>query len=456
MVKITDGDDLNVGVEITIDTTARTFTLIEAGNLIAKDGVTLQALYSKFIKLWETSAYNKFPFPMYAIDAKSGQFQFGTDGGSFNGWAPADDVTRQMHRDGGWSEFSAASDLLRQHVGAVSLGEVSDGAQLYYQREANGAAIDFTFTDEVNEGVQIYGDATNGNFDTRVFFKAFVREQGFKYKSSTLADTAQTATGASTLNVLLSNEDDLKITDTDANVATILPYTAVTVEYFGVDQTTYDIGAFPFRVIVDNTAANATLEEIYTKIQYLLRQNIDIDEGLSGVMGKTADELCFFVGDTLYTTRGVFIDGVIAADLNRVVFLDQNELERLYAFTSAGALNFNNFLAAGAAGYYIMYFANDDAGDDLGADYATATAEVVNDATGTPIQGTISAGSLNFTYDFDGNVQRGATSFGTDAPVIVVAGNKGVAKPVVATGTISRSKSNNVTLVAEQDRAYVA
>jgi len=277
MVKITDGDDLNVGVEITIDTTARTFTLIEAGNLIAKDGVTLQALYSKFIKLWETSAYNKFPFPMYAIDAKSGQFQFGTDGGSFNGWAPADDVTRQMHRDGGWSEFSAASDLLRQHVGAVSLGEVSDGAQLYYQREANGAAIDFTFTDEVNEGVQIYGDATNGNFDTRVFFKAFVREQGFKYKSSTLADTAQTATGASTLNVLLSNEDDLKITDTDANVATILPYTAVTVEYFGVDQTTYDIGAFPFRVIVDNTAANATLEEIYTKIQYLLRQNIDID-----------------------------------------------------------------------------------------------------------------------------------------------------------------------------------
>jgi len=173
-------------------------------------------------------------------------------------------------------------------------------------------------------------------------------------------------------------------------------------------------------------------------------------------MGKTADELCFFVGDTLYTTRGVFIDGVIAADLNRVVFLDQNELERLYAFTSAGALNFNNFLAAGAAGYYIMYFANDDAGDDLGADYATATAEVVNDATGTPIQGTISAGSLNFTYDFDGNVQRGATSFGTDAPVIVVAGNKGVAKPVVATGTISRSKSNNVTLVAEQDRAYVA
>jgi hypothetical protein len=41
-------------------------------------------------------------------------------------------------------------------------------------------------------------------------------------------------------------------------------------------------------------------------------------------------------------------------------------------------------------------------------------------------------------------------------PVTVVAGNKGVAKPVVATGVISRSKGIVIGLVAEQDRAYVA
>src|SRR6056300_137488 len=109
MAKIIDGDDLIVGTNITIDTTAKTFTLIASADgsttngLIAKDGVTLQALYSKFIKLWETSAYNQFPFPMYAIDALSGQFQFGTDGSSFSGWAPANDATRQMLRDGGWT-----------------------------------------------------------------------------------------------------------------------------------------------------------------------------------------------------------------------------------------------------------------------------------------------------------------------------------------------------------------
>jgi hypothetical protein len=40
--------------------------------------------------------------------------------------------------------------------------------------------------------------------------------------------------------------------------------------------------------------------------------------------------------------------------------------------------------------------------------------------------------------------------------VTVVAGNKGIAKPVVQTGVIGRSKSNPISLSAEQDRAYVA
>jgi hypothetical protein len=121
MAKITDGDDLNVGTEITIDTSGKTFTLVATGNLVAKDGVTLQALYSKFIKLWETSSYNKYPFPMYAIDALSGQFQFGTDGGSYNGWKPANDTTRQTPRDGGWTEYTSGGVVDRTYAGIVAL-----------------------------------------------------------------------------------------------------------------------------------------------------------------------------------------------------------------------------------------------------------------------------------------------------------------------------------------------
>ena len=200
MAKITNKSQLNVGTELTIDTTASTFTLNVAGNLVAKDGVTLQALYSKFVDLWTSSTYNKFEFPMYAIDALSGQFQFGTDGQTFSGWKPADDATRQMLRDGGWSEYAANGTLNRQYVGIVTLGTVSAGSQLYYQREATDAPSDFTFDDAVNEGIQVFGDATNGNFDKRTFLKGFVREYGKLYKDSILADTGKTSTGAYLVN----------------------------------------------------------------------------------------------------------------------------------------------------------------------------------------------------------------------------------------------------------------
>jgi len=449
MPKITSPSQLNVGVELTLDTTANTFTLNVAGNYVAKDGVTLQALYSKFVQLWETTTYNKFEFPMYTIDALSGQFQFGTDGQTFSGWKPSNDATRQGLRDGGWSEFSAAGALERQYVGIVSLGDVNTGAQLYYQKINGGTSANFTFTDEVNEGIQIFGDVSNGNFDSRTYFKGYVREQGKKYKDSILADTGKTSTGANIVNLLLSNEDDLKIQDSDVNVAANAPYTSISVEYFGTDQNRTIGGvSYPFRTIING--ANATAEQIYTKIQYLLRQDTDIDSGAGTVTGKTASLLLNFVGDTLITTTGVYIDNYNANDINRLVFTDKNGVTRTEPFTATGTLNFNSFLTAGSTGYYRMYFT------DLSGvqDYGLAGAITVNNASGVGIFGTINSASIAFTFAYDANVQGGRTA-GTDAAITVVAGNAGSAKPVVTTYTITRATGQGISLVAENDRAYI-
>lgn len=456
MAKITDPDDLNVGTEITFNLGAKTFTLVEAGNLVAKDGVTGNAIWAKFVDLWTTSTYQPYPFPMNVLDARSGQYIFGQDpGGSYNGWKPADDTTRQIIRDAGWSEYSAAGALNRQYVGLVALASgFPSGAQFYYQKASGGAAVDFTFDDAPNEAIRVFGDATNGDFDNRTYFKLYCREPDYTYDDAVLGDVGETGTGAFKVALPISVGADLKITDEDSEMSSA-PYSGIGLEYFGSDQTSYDIGAYPFRVVIDNITAEATLEEIYTKMQFNLRQTGDIDDGAGTVVGKTANQLCYFVGDTLYTTQGVFIDGVIAADLNRVVFLDQNNVERIYPYTSAGTLNFNAALAAGGTGYYRMYFLNDDAGDNSGDDYGTATAITVSDADSTPVTGTISGASIAFTYDYDGNVQRGAGSDGEDAPIVVVAGNAGSAKPVVATGTITRSKGISITLTAETDRAYL-
>lgn len=448
-MKILDPDDIDVGVELTLDTAASTFTLNVAGTLVAKDGVTIQALYSKFVDLWTTSAYNKFEFPMYTIDAKSGQYQFGTDGSTFSGWKPANDATRQMLRDGGWSEYSSAGVLNRQYVGIVSLGDVNTWAQLYYQKDSGWSAANFTFTDEVNEGIQVYGDASNGNFDSRTYFKGYVREYGKKYDDSILADTGQTATGAYTVNMLLGNEDDLKIQDIDANVSTIAPYTGIDVTYYGTDQArTIGWVSRNFRVIIDGNGASA--EDIYTKIQYLLRQNSDIDSGAGTVVGKTAAALLNFVGDTLITTTGVYIDNYDPNDVNRLVFTDQSGVQRTEPFTATGNLNFNAVLTSGGTGYYRMYF-TDLAGS---ADYGLTGAITVQDASAADIEWTISSSSIPFTFAYDSNVQGGRTP-ATDALVTVVAGNAGSAKPVVTTYTIGRATGQNITLTAETDRAYL-
>lgn len=553
MAKLTDPDELNVGTEITIDTAARTFTLVAAGNLVAKDGVTGQAIYSKFIKLWETSAYNKYPFPCNAIDNLSGQYYFGVDaGGNYNGWKPADDTTRQRIRDTGWREYSSAGVLNREYAGIVSLGDVNTGAQLYYQRASTDTPTNFTFTDEVNEGIQVYGDATNGNFDKRTFFKGFAREYSKKYKDSVLADTGKTATGAYLVNVLLSNEDDLDIVAADATAGgATAPWNRINVKYFsaaynkdvdlagtgrnfgividvgthsGVDgsstaagstltssaggilvtgspysggtlkvhggsnkgtytisgnptatvvtitgtfpatDATMDFTIYPTTTLTDGATGFVTLKQIYTKIQYLLRQNSDIDETGGSVTGKTATQLLNFVGASLKAGfyapsnpngggTGVMVEGIADADINSIVFYDNTAVTREYPYASAGTLAFNSFLTAGGTGWYRMYFTDPTSASSTD-EWGDADAVTVNNKDGAAITGTITGASIPFTFDYTNNAQHTPTN--TDVGVTVVAGNSGSAKPVVASATLTQSKSIAIALTAEQDRAFTA
>tara|TARA_R110000772_G_scaffold8737_2_gene28942 strand:- start:16974 stop:18650 length:1677 start_codon:yes stop_codon:yes gene_type:complete len=247
MAKIISKADLNVGTELTVDTTTRTITLNVAGNLVAKDGVTWQALYSKLIQLWETGSYNEFPFPVYAIDALSGQFNIGFDGTRYNTWKFGDTLstgTRLYLRDGGWNEYAAttpsadgtavAGTIAATFAGIVSLGTVSSGAQLYYQKVSGAAPIDFTYTDAANLGVQVFGDAANGNFTSNTYLQGFVRVYGKRYTSSVLADTGKTGTGSFLVNLLLSNSDDLDSTGVYADIITtpVAPYTKMRINYF--------------------------------------------------------------------------------------------------------------------------------------------------------------------------------------------------------------------------------
>jgi len=451
MAKIVSKSLLNSGVEVTIDEPGRTFTLNVAGNLVAKDGVSLQALYSFFSDQWALATRQDSPFPMNALDALSGQYYFGVDaGGNYSGWKPANDTTRQMLRDGGWREYSSAGVLQREYVGIVGLGTVSSGAQLYYQKVDGGAAANFTFTDQCNEGIQIFGDAANGNFNSRDYFRGYVREYAKKYKDSGLSDTGKTATGANIVNVLLSNEDDLKIQADDAAMSGA-PYSGITVAYYSANQTRSIGGSnYNFKIIVAGNGA--TLEQIYTKLQYLLRQATDINTGgtAGAKTGKIQSALCYFVGDTLVTGTSVYIDNIQTADSNRIEFYDDGGTKRTNPYTAAGTMTFNSVLVGAGSSYRLMYTAPAGAGND----YGEAGAITVKNAANVDITGTISSGSIGFDFDYD-NSTAGGTA-GTDKAVTLIGIRPGYGKFAVATGTLSRSKGISLSLVGEQDRVYAA
>ena len=453
MAKITSKASLNVGTEIVIDEGAKTIQLVAAGNLVFKDGVTLQAVYSKLVDLWATSTYQDSPFPMYAIDALSGQFQIGTDGATYSGWNWADTNTRNALRDGGWAEYNAAGVKTAEYVGAVGLGSITPATtcQPYYHLAATDAPINFPFTDQFNVGVKVYD---NVSLDKRTYFKAFIREYGKKFKSSVLADTGSTGTGPFKQNFLVANEDDLKLTTllgTDQAAADTAMasgvYAGITVAYYSTNQSRTIAGvARDFKIIIEGNGG--TLEQIYAKVQYLLRQNSNINTGgTAGTKtGKIQDELLKFVGDTLVTSQSVYIDDVLPADSNRVEFYDDSNTLRVNNYTAAGALNFNSILVGGV--YRLMYTTTPG-----GDDYGEATAITVNDAAGSPITGAISSGAVSFDFDWNGNTQGGYAG-STSRPVTLIAIRPGYGKFAVGTGTITQSKAIALSVTAEQDRVY--
>lgn len=102
-------------------------------------------------------------------------------------------------------------------------------------------------------------------------------------------------------------------------------------------------------------------------------------------------------------------------------------------------------------------FANEASGPTVNLDmnpFGSTSAVLVDDNSGADMTGTISAqASVQKTFNYDGNVQGGRAA-GVDAPIIAVAIGLGTGQYVRASGTIARSTSNAVALVAPLERNY--
>jgi len=481
MAKILDPDDLAQGISVIFTTSAtpRTIEIIPkavnaSSNIVdtgssATNGVTMQCLYSFAKEEWRTdSELIKFPFPMVSITEESFEM--------VNQWDFKTGATRELLRDGGWSLKNTGGTSIEEYVNITSLGTFDAQTDLAYYLQVTGFTTqptDMVFSGEVNQAVKIYGDATKGNFDYRDIFKLYLREEAKTYGFyDLLTEQNLSVLTFKKFALPLSNGVDLNIGVTDSAISAGNTGTANTPTYSGMSISYYEnpqlreIGTgnfYPFHIIIDGD--NKPKQNIYEFVQWSLRQIVDIDANSGTTIGKVAEELLEFVGDTLKTKLtsigGVFIDNYLTSDINELVFVDDTGAERTFPFVATGVLQFNDNLVNNPStnlAVYRVFFTNDDAGDDLGRDFGTSSAITINDNSNSAITGNVSAHTNNeiaFDFDYDNNVQRGNASSGEDAPYTAVAIGLSTAQYVVTTGTIVRSTSNVINYVAALERNYL-
>jgi hypothetical protein len=471
MAKILDPDLLNQGVEVEFLTGSRLIRLNVAGNLSdvgtgADTGVSMQTLYSFTKEEWrDDDNLIRFPFPLLSITSE--QFEL------INGWDLSGSLSKNLIRDAGWALKNTAGNSLEEWMNITTLGSFqSSDDQSYYAQTSSltDAPSQFVLSGEVNQAVQVYASGSE-NYDFRDYFAIYLREQGKTYAFYNLNDEQNIDLLTYRKFALpLSNGLDLKVTVADTGIdansdgtADVAPYSGMSITYYSGSAQSRTIGGVPYNFSIIINGNNGDAEEIYEFVQWSLRQTVDIDAGAGERRGEIAEELLEFIGDTLRTQftsiGGVYIDNFLSVDTNRIEFTDNTNTIRTFPFIAAGNINFNDNLRNDSAAIYKVFFLDDDDGDDLGRDFGTQDAIIIeqyNGGTPIPFTGSVaSSASFAFDYDYDNNIQRGSAASGSDAPFAAVALGLSTAQWTVAFGNIGRTTANSINFVSNLERNYL-
>jgi hypothetical protein len=322
-------------------------------------------------------------------------------------------------------------------------------------------------------------------------FTTRIRVFGKTYDQSNTTAIGVTSLTNQVYRFPLSEAADPVITDLGVTVGDAgggaAPWSDMTIAYFATGQSRSgfndvggDSGVTNFSVIVDGDVSIpqedgggvASAEQIYAFVQARLAGTTDINDGAGAaavvVTGQLAEPLLLIAstGNTLSSIpltdgtnpggsagEGVYVESFSSLDKNRVAFTDDDGDSRTFPLTVPITLNFNPNLVTDASALFRMFFTNDDIGDNLARDYGTIDAMIVQDDSPADIAAATSSAQLNYNYAYDGNIQRGAASAGTDAPVTIVAIGLSLAQYVVATGNITNT-GLTASLVAALERNF--
>ena len=429
----------------TLDLTGHGGGLTDPNPLIRLDGVKFEAIYAfenQERRVDETlRVFDRFT---------AGTFKFGGAYDFVNGRKPADDATRKLFRGSGHRELTG-STVNRIYFGLKGLGAIEAASIPSYQAAQYGTSTAFTKPGNIDEAIQVFGDAANGNFDNTLSSHYFsIRTYGQNYdRISTgttlgIAELGGYSTGAA-LNEsahLTTVPETYPLVDVFGGAQTT-PWTGMTLEKLAAGQVESGFagadGTFTWTL---NNTAGGTLDQCVAYLDAIAQADAVVTTGTASLNGKDYDTWYEYTatGKVRPITGaadglGVFIEGLVGADKVRVEFSDDTDTVCVYPVYTAVSIE----LGQGAIDDTQAWFHGFEA-----ALYNTAGAVTYTDATATAVKGTADNTSpfitgantfISFEHDF--------TTDGTVNTVFLCEGDGGVTQQktaiTLADSTVSAS-----------------
>lgn len=384
--------------------------------LINLDGLRFEALYAFENQERRTDetlrAYDRFT---------AGTFKFGGAYDFVNGRVPASDTDRKLFRGSGWRELTG-STVNRLYFGPKGLGAIEASSVPSYQSAQYGTSTDFTKLGNIDEAIQVFGDAVNGNFDNTLSSHYFsIRTYGKNYDRVDTAGTLGIAElGGYSSGAALNESDHLTTVPATYPLVDVYggaqaaPWTGMTLEKLAVAQTeTGFAGADGDFTWTLNNTGGGTLDQCVAYLDAIAQADEVVTTGEVALNGKDYDTWYTYTatGKIQPVTGaddglGVFIEGLTGTDKLRVEFLDDSDVTCVYPVYTPVIIELGQNAIDDTNAWFHGY---------LAADYNTASAVEYDDAATVVVKGSADNSSpfitgantfVDFEHDFttDGSV----------------------------------------------------
>jgi len=443
----------------------------EANPLTNFYGITMRGLYN-------------FENQERRTDENLRKYLRGTDGsyrfaGAFNfvNGVKLDLNDRNKIRGSGFIEYAntqdGATDIDRIYHGVLSLVDVQAATVPFWalvtatdETTLQAATwTDFVRAGDINEVVQVFGDtafgdAGAGDFDyTTRTLVVRVRSWGYNPGETTSVLTGISEFSGFSAGYGVGETINPSNAYTLADVyggAQIAPWTGMTLEKLVTPQTEtgFNEADGDFTWVLNNTGGG-TVQQCAAYLDALTLQNTDIDAGAGTYNGKK--------GRVWYTRNaagkvvtssvggdGLFIEGLSTAEKQNIIMTDDAGNQKTYPYFPDVQITVGAAAVADVNAWYHVYYADGAAG----ADFDTASAVTVNDSSGNPVKGNVSAdqvaGKVSFAYAYDTNTQAGLSA-GVDKDIVVIVEGDGGASQAITYATITRSAVVPITCAPSAD-----